>query len=455
VARYLSHYFSPNTHLTGEALALVHVGLLFPELAPAASWRTLGAEILTRETGRQVLEDGVYFEQSTGYQRYTVEFYLHFLALAAENRLPVAPSVGEAVTRLLDFLLAVRSPSGALPQIGDGDGGFLAPLGDRPATDLSDLFSTAAVLFDRSDYAWAAGGLAPETVWLLGSRARSAFERLVPRPPSDPPSRLFSAGGYAVMASGWERNAHHLVFDVGPLGCPTSAGHGHADLLSLHASVFGRPAIVDPGTYCYTRHRERRDRFRATAAHSTVRVDGADQAGPAGPFGWRRHPAARLLGWSSTSLGDFASGEHDAYPGVRHRRSVSFAKPSHWIVVDDLVGAGEHDVEARFQIAPVPVATGADGWTRAAVDGTRGLLLRTLGPAALTTRIVEGHDARGGGWISPAYGVRHPAPMVVVSGRARLPVRLVTLLVPAENAFSAHPSPERLLETSLFVPGRG
>ena len=34
---------------------------------------------------------GVYFEQSTGYQRYTVEFYLHYLILAALNGVVIAP----------------------------------------------------------------------------------------------------------------------------------------------------------------------------------------------------------------------------------------------------------------------------------------------------------------------------------------------------------------------------
>src|SRR5713101_8866728 len=85
------------------------------------------------------------------------------------------------------------------------------------------------------------------------------------------PSSLFADGGYVVMRSGWQRDAHHLIFDVGPLGCPLSGGHGHADLLSLQCSVFGEPVMVDPGTYCYQGERAWRDRFRGTAVHSTDR----------------------------------------------------------------------------------------------------------------------------------------------------------------------------------------
>src|SRR5207249_8590072 len=83
VERYLSHYFSPNTHLTGEALGLFYAGVLFPELARAPRWRKLGQGILETESERQILADGVHFELTTCYHRYTVEIYLHFLILAA------------------------------------------------------------------------------------------------------------------------------------------------------------------------------------------------------------------------------------------------------------------------------------------------------------------------------------------------------------------------------------
>jgi Heparinase II/III N-terminus len=42
IERYLSHYFSPNTHLTGEALGLFYTGVLFPLLPAARRWRRIG-----------------------------------------------------------------------------------------------------------------------------------------------------------------------------------------------------------------------------------------------------------------------------------------------------------------------------------------------------------------------------------------------------------------------------
>ena len=39
VEKYLSRYFSPNTHLTGEALGLFYAGVVFPEFRDAERWR--------------------------------------------------------------------------------------------------------------------------------------------------------------------------------------------------------------------------------------------------------------------------------------------------------------------------------------------------------------------------------------------------------------------------------
>ena len=132
-------------------------------------WRTLGARILAREIERQVHPDGVYFEQATCYQRYTAEIYLHYQRLARVAGLPFTALMRRRLEALLDFLVAIRRPDGSLPQIGDADGGWLLPLAPRAPEDVRGVLSTAAVMLSRGDYAWAAGSIAPETVWLLGS----------------------------------------------------------------------------------------------------------------------------------------------------------------------------------------------------------------------------------------------------------------------------------------------
>jgi len=443
VERYLSYYFSPNTHLTGEALGLVYAGTVFPGTPQARRWRETGTRILVAELSRQVLSDGVYFEQATCYQRYTVDIYLHLLVLGNRSGVALPRIVREGVERMLDFLLAIRWPDGSMPQIGDADGGRLLPLSPRAPNDYRDIFSTAAALFGREDYAWAAEGVAPETLWLLGPEGAAAFLALIPSPPSAPSSRCFAEGGYVVMRSTWGRRAHQLLLDAGPLGDPVSGAHGHADLLAIQCASFGGPCVVDPGTFSYA-DRLWRDHFRGTAAHSTVTVDGEGQAAPAGPFRWERRPSARLHGWQSDHRYDFADASHDAYARLKdpvtHRRRVLFVKPRYWVVVDDLLGAAEHAVAVRFQLGAVSVTGDAAQWARAPRAKGPGLLIRSFSASPLKCEIHEGELAPIEGWVSANYGQRHPAPTLVYSTVARLPLRVISLLVPVERM--ADPAPE-------------
>jgi len=437
VERYLSSYFSPNTHLTGEALGLFYAGVVFPELKRAKRWRSVATGILQQEIQRQVLADGVYFERSTCYQRYTVDLYLHFMILAGRSGIDVSPVVGKSVKSMLDVLVALRQPDGSMPSIGDEDGGMVLPLSRTEPNDYRATFSTAAVVFNDAVYAQAAGKLSPETLWLLGTRAANIFEALEKVPPAFDPSRVFPTGGFAVMRSGWDEKAHTLIFDAGPLGCDFSSGHGHADLLSIQCSAFGQRYLVDAGTCCYTADRERRDFFRGTAAHSTVMVDGKSQSQPAGPFAWRSPCAANLLRWVSNDSFAYADAEHDAYrvlpDPVSHRRRVAFIKSRYWVVIDDLAGAASHRIDVRFQFAPMPVRIDDAGWVRASRNGRDGLLLRAFTSTPFEAAVREGCREPMEGWVSPHYGQLQPAPAVVYSATTGLPMRIMTLLWPAEN----------------------
>jgi hypothetical protein len=455
VERYLSYYFSPNTHLTGEALGLLYASVVLEGLPEALRWGRTGRAILEQECLRQILPDGTYFEQSTCYQRYTAEIYLHYLLLARARGLEVPSEVRERITRLLDVLLTLCRPDQRMPQIGDADGGWLLPLDVRAPDDARGIFSTAAVLFRRPDYAWAAGGLGAETVWLLGAAAFDVFDGLQPAPPAGEPSRVLPDGGYVVLRSDWSREADQVIFDVGPLGCPFSSGHGHADLLSVQCTLRGRPYLVDPGTFKYTGDpADRRAHFRSSAAHSTVEVDGIGQATPEGPFSWRGRPGACLVGWRHDDALDVAVGEHRAYeerPGaVVHRRKVVLVKGGFCAVVDDLIGSGEHRLDVRFQLAPTPVAMDRDGWVTAGeADGAR-LFVRAFSTSPIDAAVFEGSDDPHRGWVSGDYGRLTPAPMLSYTLSGGLPARIITLLLPSE-ALAAPPPVSAIVDDGTLT----
>ena len=433
VERFLSYYFSPNTHLTGEALGLFYAGVVFPEFRESERWRRLGQRILTEEADRQVTADGVYFEQATCYHRYTVEIYLHFLLLAERNGVSIAPAVHAMFDRLLGFLTAISSADGSMPQIGDEDGGWLLPLAQREPDDCRGVAAAAAAWTGRADVKRLARGLAPEVIWLLGREGVDRFEE-VPHAPASLSSQVFPDGGYAILRGSTGPDPHELILDVGPLGCTVSGAHGHADLLSVQCRAYGERYLVDPGTYCYTPEPAWRDYFRSTRAHSTVRVDGQDQATPSGPFSWEQRPTARLRDWRTGPEFDLAVAEHGAYTRlpdpVTHRRRVLFMRAGYWVIVDDLIGRAEHEIEIRYQFSPRPVARGPEPWFLAGGERGGGLWLSALSPVPLEATIQSGSVDPIDGWVSTHYGQRRPAPNLAFRACVRLPLSVLTVLLP-------------------------
>src|SRR5205823_9985758 len=74
----LSVYFSPNTHLLGEAVALHALGVLFGDTA----WTESGATWMQRTMDQQVRGDGSHFEQSAYYHVYALDMFLFHYVIA-------------------------------------------------------------------------------------------------------------------------------------------------------------------------------------------------------------------------------------------------------------------------------------------------------------------------------------------------------------------------------------
>jgi len=352
---YLSTYFSPNTHLTGEALGLFYIGTMMPEFKEAKRWQELGSRILVEQLPIHVKSDGVYFEQSSYYHRYTTDFYLHFLLLARANQLELPPQVEEALVLLLDHLMYITRPDGTTPLFGDDDGGRLAMLDVRAANDFRGTLAVGALAFNRGDYRFVAGDAAEELLWLTGVEGLDRFDSIVAQEPAQT-SAAFNEGGYFVMRDGWTRDSNYMLFDCGPHGS-LNCGHAHADALSIDVAANGRTVLVDPGTYTYTGCKEDRDWFRSSQAHNTVTLDDVSTSMPAGPFSWETKATCSLRKWITDERYDFVSGEC----GDRLHRSILFLKGNYWIVRDKISSMNEHrgDVWFHFESSAKPFLDGA------------------------------------------------------------------------------------------------
>ena len=418
VERHLSYYFSPNTHLTGEALALYVAGTALPELAASHRWVETGRRILLHEIDRQILADGGHVERSTHYQRYTLDFYL-LAALTA--RLGRDEAAGrrfeEAAGRLAGFTRTIADENGRLPLIGDDDGGMLWPMTGRPCDDVRDSLAVAAVVLEKPELA--AWGVPEEALWIAGPRAS-----LLPTTSSTPRSCLLRETGYFVAR---DAGRSHAVVDAGPHGYQ-NGGHAHADALSLTLSIDGRPLLIDPGTSTYTMDAALRDRMRSTANHNTVTLDGRSQSLPDGPFHWRSTVDARVVACRINPAFDVFEAAHDGYLPARHRRTVVRTSDAGFLIVDAILdlehksATCRHSAAARWHFDPAWQVTASDRRLRATHgDGAAVWMLCEGGEVT----VVRGEDG-GDGWCAPVYGQLVPASTACVNATGEAPFVLVT-----------------------------
>jgi len=352
VERYLSTYFSPNTHLTGEALGLFYVGTVLPHSPHAQRWRKKGSAILESAIHRQVYPDGVYFEQASQYHRYTAEIYLHYLLLANATGWTVSHTARDRLGDLFAVLRSMASAPGLIPLLGDDDGGLLLPLDPRAPDDVRALLLAGAVALQRPELVMAA---APPSFayWLCGIEST---DRLRTRRAVNPHwlDIYFARGGLAVLRDGWDSSTAVAVIDAGPHGA-LSCGHSHADALAMTLALGPTELFIDRGTLTYAG--AERNEFRATVSHNTLEIDGTSSVIPAQPFKWLSDIPARARGvvcssshfssFSGIAAGHLAGGRPSA-----HCRRVLHQRGGAWVIHDRGLREAARAGVLRWQLAP-------------------------------------------------------------------------------------------------------
>jgi|GEM_PF-2502348 len=299
VRHHLSRYFSPNTHLFGEAHALFVAGILFSEFSEAHLWQQLGHDILLAELDRQFTDDGMHAELSTAYHGYAVEFLLSLVALCKQRNIPLEPRFHERLAQGVDVLATLQRSDGAWPHIGDEDGGRLFFLSRVPASDFRPLLeSCRSFLSPGRDVGSAQYG---NSFWFTGTaeqgRARADRDDLwAPDAIAESHSPLAKGdqggcdSGVIVSRS---PSGIYSAFQCGSFGYLDSP-HSHADMLHIDISVGDYNFLVDPGTYVYTADLEKRNFYRSAKVHNGPTLAGLALENPHDPFAWLQRPDCRL-----------------------------------------------------------------------------------------------------------------------------------------------------------------
>ncbi|HEX7359907.1 MAG TPA: alginate lyase family protein [Bryobacteraceae bacterium] len=390
LAENLSIYFSPNTHLLGEAVALHALGTLFEEFPESDAWRRRGAEIVQGQLTFQVHPDGSHFEQSTYYHIYALDLFLFHYLLAGRPA-----TMSDTLTGMAEYLHWLLGPNRQISCFGDDDGGRLFhPYGERDRFGRATL-TTCGLLFGRGE--WIGEETAEQAAWWMGGEALTQDKK---RFAPVTGSRLFAESGSAFLQAGnlW------VQMDAGPFGFG-GAGHSHSDTLSLVVWLGGERVLIDPGTYTYVAEPEERAWFRGSAAHNTVRIDKLDQARPAGPFRWESKPRVRVEKWEPSPARTCLEA-YCRYDGFMHRRRI-LLEPGRLLVIDDIEGPpGEHVCEQIWQ----------------------------LGPAAANVKLeFSAAAAAYKSKFSPVYGTQCQGTAMISSIAGQLPVRLTMLLETGET----------------------
>jgi hypothetical protein len=317
----------------------------------------------------------------------------------------------------------------------------------RPPREHAYLLSIGTALFGDPSLKLPSATLSEEALWLCGPEAATTWDWLPATPP--PGSASFPSGGVHVLRSA----AWQVELRSGSYGQRGVGGHAHNDQLSFVAWLDGKPLVVDAGTARYAADMVARDRFRGTAAHSTVIVAGAEQSTirdgrPFALLDEAQAPPVRL-----EDHGDVAElvAAHDGYRRlrnrVRHQRRVILRRSLECLVIEDrLEGRGSAGVELRFHLgqparlmlpeeaAPllaklVPLI-GAVG---AALDPTRVIAIGAPISAILVGATPDGGDGGGPkletGAFSAKYASVETIPLVTLRGLLTFPTTLTTILV--------------------------
>ena len=431
----LAYCGGPNNWYQVEASGLAVTAMCLPELRLSGAYLRIALRRLKWINSFAYYNDGFQFELSHGYHLFPTSGILSVVHVAKARHIALPDDFVNLVEKAHEMYLYAGLPNRMLPTFNDCSAVIIDP---------TPLLRVAAETFDRSDLLWG------------GTKGESGTQ-------PDHTSHAWPDAGLYLMRNAWQENAQYLHFD----GAAWGASHQHEAKLNFVLYANGRPLINDPNIYAYS-PTELTHYFKSSRSHNVVMVDGRGQAR-------RFRPEARLATegrneWVSTNAFDFVSSEYlegfapDPYPkrgsanevdlSITHRRAIFYIKDAYWILCDIIGGAGAHQLEQLFHIAPLETGDEKEPFCAGQVDVspeaimTRdadmgNLAILPVDTDGITVRKQKGETSPAVGW----HGVlgEYPAWDVTLETQQTLPARLDAVLFPMPANEMDCPKVERLV----------
>jgi hypothetical protein len=297
-------------HNTALFLAGIQAGNL-----QAAREACYGPTGMAAQLAQGIRADGIWHEGSIGY---------HFFA--ARGMLPMVHAARRAGVQI-DFapmqamftsVWELIQPDYSLPSLNDG-------ATENFERTLRDEYEQALALFpneprmDDPLAVFGRGSSLPAVLWGPKEIRNEGW--------TDVQSTHFDSTGLAALRAGPVDRRTMALLDYGDHG----GYHGHYDKLGLSLWMQGSPAIREAGADGYGQAISE-EFFRSTLAHSTVVVDGVNQAAACG-----------TSAYFDTQAGSTMSAKvEDTYPGVTMRRLVHVTEEGHAADMFEVTGASQH-----------------------------------------------------------------------------------------------------------------
>jgi hypothetical protein len=315
-----------NNHGISEAVGLITIGTLWPELPGASRWKAKGLKTVSLLCDRLIARDGSFSQHSSNYHRVLLDDLCWLAAVMRTGGTALSPELKDSARRAANFLHALLLPDGSVIRYGADDGARVLQLSACVYSDFRPTLAACAALFGSSALPpgpWddQAAALCP------GWRSPETF---------DTQAANFSGGGLYVKRRGRLTLA---------LRAPSvfSARPSQAD--QLHLSVYDSKGAVteDLGTISYNDPLRTWADLSSACFHNVPLVNGGNPMSKVSRFLW--------LPWTVCEVEvaehDRLVASHRGFAGFVVRREVIIQGDTIRIE-DSFTGNREADLSVRW-----------------------------------------------------------------------------------------------------------
>lgn len=307
-------------HQSHGGLAMLYLGVLFPDLADAAELRRKAMIILNHHLANAFYADGGNVEQMFGYYPFQAHIFRDAFLLCTANGIEPPVDSIPMLSKMALYLASVERPDGTVPQVNDS---YEMPV--RPILDtINEITGTAATAMSH--------GVA-----------------------------CFPDMQVAVMRDSGREGWYILANPASVIGA-----HAHAGRLGFELWHGGEPVIIDSGC-CNYDDPELVTWYRTTRAHNTTVIDGVTEAATSSSMLWvprRETPNAItrcLPGEKASEVTMVSPSEEVTNASVNWTRRITLVRNGFAVISDSYEARGEHSYEILLHFPPSEVTSDPSG----------------------------------------------------------------------------------------------